>query len=440
MRNRKSRFRALKLVGLTVVFVAVLATMLGGFSPSKDYDRAAQAGVDPEGFIDISSILDISSLFDISTIITLDSHTLSIGFAGTGTGTVTTSLNGDDGDIINCPGDCSDTYSFIAGSPPSVNIFYAAAPGSVFAGSSCGGSVSMSADRSCTATFNLAAGNFPVNVTTAGLGDGSISGPGINCVRTAGVQSGDCSESYLSGTAVTLNATPAGSSSFGGFSSDCTGAVCNLIVNAAKAVTGTFNSTTFPLTVDIQGTGNGVVTSTSGPGIACVGTAGADTGDCSENYAAGTNVTLQATPAGGSTFSGSWGGACAAFGTNPTCTVAMSSAQAVTASFTLSGGGGGGGGTGACTINGTNGPNVLNGTSGNDVICAKGGNDVIDAKGGNDVVRAGKGADVAKGGKGNDTLFGEKGADVLTGGKGTDTASGGPGIDVCTAEVQISCP
>jgi Ca2+-binding RTX toxin-like protein len=235
---------------------------------------------------------------------------------------------------------------------------------------------------------------------------------------------------------VNVVATPGAASTFAAFSGDCVGATCSVTMTAPRSVTATFNAVTFALTVDIQGTGTGVVTSTSGPGIACAGNAGVDGGDCSESYAQNTNVTLQATAGSGSTFVGSWGGACAAFGTNPTCVVSMTAAQAVTASFTLLGGGG----AGACTITGTAGADVLNGTAGPDVICGKGGNDVINGKGGADTLKGDKGADVISGGGGPDKLFGGKGADVLKGGTGADTANGGPGIDVCKAEVKISCP
>ncbi len=69
-------------------------------------------------------------------------------------------------------------------------------------------------------------------------------------------------------------------------------------------------------------TGDGAVTS-SPPGIAC----GAD---CSETFAAGTQVTLTATPATGATFSGWNGGGCAGTGT---CVVTLSAMTQVTAAF-----------------------------------------------------------------------------------------------------------
>src|SRR5207249_4903256 len=60
-------------------------------------------------------------------------------------------------------------------------------------------------------------------------------------------------------------------------------------------------------------------------GIACGAT-------CAATYASGSSVTLTAVPAAGSTFSGWSGGSCTGTGT---CTVTMSAAQTVTATFAL---------------------------------------------------------------------------------------------------------
>jgi len=79
-------------------------------------------------------------------------------------------------------------------------------------------------------------------------------------------------------------------------------------------------ATTYALTV--AKSGSGTVTSTPA-GINC-GT------DCSEAYPSGASVSLQATPASGYIFSG-WSGACS--GTATTCTVTMSAAKSVTATF-----------------------------------------------------------------------------------------------------------
>jgi Divergent InlB B-repeat domain/WD40-like Beta Propeller Repeat len=75
------------------------------------------------------------------------------------------------------------------------------------------------------------------------------------------------------------------------------------------------------LTVSLTGKGKGAVTGSS---ISCPGT-------CTHSYASGTRVTLAAAPAAGSTFAG-WSGACTGRGA---CTLTMSSAQSVTASFAL---------------------------------------------------------------------------------------------------------
>ncbi len=93
------------------------------------------------------------------------------------------------------------------------------------------------------------------------------------------------------------------------------GAVTNLPPTALTPST----TPSYSLGVSLAGAGGGSV---SGSGIACPST-------CSARYQAGTTVTLNATPAAGSTFLG-WSGACT--GTGP-CQLKMNSDQAVTATF-----------------------------------------------------------------------------------------------------------
>ena len=92
------------------------------------------------------------------------------------------------------------------------------------------------------------------------------------------------------------------------------------------------------LEVNKSGTGSGTISS-SPPGISCGST-------CSASYAIRTSVTLTATAASGSTFSG-WSGACSG---TAACTIGLSTAQTVSAAFSMSGGDGGGtGGDGGGT-------------------------------------------------------------------------------------------
>ena len=95
-------------------------------------------------------------------------------------------------------------------------------------------------------------------------------------------------------------------------------------MSAAKNVTATFSSSSTQYGLSLSVTGSGHVT---GAGIDC----GNGNTDCSGLFAANTTVSLTAIPASGATFAG-WGGNCSGSGT--VCTLTMSTAKAVTASFT----------------------------------------------------------------------------------------------------------
>lgn len=76
----------------------------------------------------------------------------------------------------------------------------------------------------------------------------------------------------------------------------------------------------------------------------------------------------------------------------------------------------------ACTILGTDGPDVLVGTFGDDVICALGGNDIVLGLGGRDVLLGGMGHDLLLGGRAFDSLHGGEGFDLcLPGPHGGET-------------------
>ncbi len=159
-----------------------------------------------------------------------------------------------------------------------------------------------------------------VTVTRMGTGSGTVtsSPAGISC-------GSDCFESFAAGTTVTLTATPSAGSTFSGWTAGCSGtAPCTIAGNTPVTVTAAFAAPppTGPVvTVTKMGTGSGTVTS-SPAGISCGS-------DCFESFAAGTIVTLTATPSVGSTFSG-WTAGCS--GTAP-CTIAGNTPVTVTAAF-----------------------------------------------------------------------------------------------------------
>jgi Divergent InlB B-repeat domain len=92
-----------------------------------------------------------------------------------------------------------------------------------------------SALRSYTVTTADSASTKPLAVARAGAGSGTVSGSGIACGF-------DCAQDYANGTPVTLTATPAAGSTFGGWSGACAGTgACTVTMDAARSVTATFS-------------------------------------------------------------------------------------------------------------------------------------------------------------------------------------------------------
>ena len=160
-----------------------------------------------------------------------------------------------------------------------------------------------------------------LTVLKDGTGTGTVTSlpVGIDCGLT-------CTHDFPYFTSVTLAALPGLDSTFTGWSgAGCTGTLlCTVTMDAAKSVSATFTLITYTLTVTKTGTGSGTVTSLP-VGIDC-GLA------CMHDFTINTFVTLTATPAAGSSFSGWSLAGCT--GTDP-CTVTMDAAKAVTADFTL---------------------------------------------------------------------------------------------------------
>jgi hypothetical protein len=177
-------------------------------------------------------------------------------------------------------------------------------------------------------TITLTQSTKTLSVSVSGSGSVVSSPAGINCPSS-------CSASFATDSTVSLSATPASGWSFAGWGGACSGLgnPCSVTMSSAKSVSATFTQVaSYTLTVSGSGTGQGTVT---GSGINCTINNGGTSGTCQASYPSGTNVTLTATPASGSTFSG-WSGSCSGTGT---CSVTMSSNRSVTAGFSLQGSG-----------------------------------------------------------------------------------------------------
>jgi len=198
------------------------------------------------------------------------------------------------------------------------------------------GSLTLNIDEDWVdAAFSVATPNT-LTVTKTGSGSGTVASTNIsngtdttiNTVINCGAA---CSSTFASTDVVTLSATAASGSSFSAWTG-CTstsGSTCTINTTASLTVSAAFTSNgpvTYPLTVTKTGAGAGTVTSSDNL-ISCGST-------CSASYAAATpptTVTLTATATTGN-FTGFTG--CATVSGN-VCTVIMSAAQSVTATFAI---------------------------------------------------------------------------------------------------------
>lgn len=232
--------------------------------------------------------------------------------------TVAVSGNGSvSGGGISCPSTCAASESLNS----AVTLTASPASGYTFTGwgGACSGTgsctVTMSDDQSVTAGFAQA-----VTLTVSVSGSGNVSGGtgAIDCGGGANV----CSAPFAANATVTLVATPQTGSSFAGWTGACggTATTCTVALTASRSVSASFTGGN---ALSVSATGPGTVT---GGGISC-GSRGAT---CTASEIANATVVLTATPDAGASFSG-WGGACS--GSSVTCTVTMSSAESVSASF-----------------------------------------------------------------------------------------------------------
>jgi hypothetical protein len=277
-------------------------------SASDATDRPA---IDPTGATDGPAIGPTDATDGPDTTLV----TFAIGLAGNGAGTITAPG-------ISCGIVCVTDYS-----PGTlVTVSAIAADDSTFlgwSGAGCTGTdpcqVTVSAATTLTAAFALK--RFQLALTFVGNGNGTVSGlpDRIPCPLGCGV-------AYDAHTVVTLTATAGSDSTFGGWSGGgCSGTgTCVVTMEAAVSVTAAFALQQAVLTVAVAGNGDGIVTS-SPTGISCPTS-------CSATTDVGTVVTLTATPADSSAFSG-WVGACPG-SSSRTCQVTVTSGTSVTAVFT----------------------------------------------------------------------------------------------------------
>jgi hypothetical protein len=242
---------------------------------------------------------------------------LTVSTSGAGQGSVTSQPVG-----IDCGARC--TGSFTSGT----SVTLTASPGATSTFTGWGGSCSGTA-KTCTLTIDGAASvtasfgikRHALTVKRTGTGHGNVT-------SDAGVACGtDCTETLLSGTTVALKAEPAAGSAFAGWSGPCAGSglECVLTMNADQTVTAIFDDVpegSSSLTIIREGAGSGVLMVTPGD-APCAMT-------CLFHFPSGSNVTLQATPDDGSTFTG-WGGDCT--GSAPDCAFTLDGNRVVRAGF-----------------------------------------------------------------------------------------------------------
>ncbi len=194
---------------------------------------------------------------EITAEFSLIPYPLTIYTGGSGSGVVTSSPNG-----IDCGVTCSVNFDY--GSV--ITLTAVPTTGSIFVGWLGGGCTGngvcvMPIESSETITAVFAAAAQPMLVTYAGgNGSGSIASlpAGINCGAT-------CYASYVTGTVVTLTATPAAGSHFLGWCGACTGTgACRVTMAGSQRVRAVFARDSAALLQDNFEAGTGQWTPVSG--------------------------------------------------------------------------------------------------------------------------------------------------------------------------------
>jgi len=230
------------------------------------------------------------------------------------------------GSVASNPAGVSCSVSCAPSLPASTAYVLTATPGTnqVFVGwgglCSGTGTCSVTMDAAKAVTANFAVSTKALTLTISGTGSVSSAPTGVAC-------SVSCVTNATTGTAYVLTATPGTGQIFTGWSgtAGCTGTgSCSVTMDAAKAVTATFALAPQTLSLTLAGSGSGSVAS-SPAGVSCTAT-------CAPSLTGNGTYVLTATVGANSVFTG-WSGAAGCTGTG-TCSVTMSAAKAVIATFT----------------------------------------------------------------------------------------------------------
>ncbi len=252
-----------------------------------------------------------------------------VAASGTGRGAVRSTPEGIDcriqGDDVS--GQCS--FAFDAGTsvtlssaPDSDNLFASWGDDCVASEDAASCVVTLgeaSEKRQASARFS-ALRRLTIAGSSAGTGRGRITSErGLDCVVAGAEVSGTCTVQVEQGSTVSLRALPDDGNEqtpaprFDGWSGErCANAdasTCNVSLNTNdETLAATFIARRF-LSVDLAGSGDGVVRSTPA-GIDCRVLDGVVSGACRNVFDADEDITLQSTPESGNLFS-SWGDGCA---------------------------------------------------------------------------------------------------------------------------------
>jgi len=245
----------------------------------------------------------------------------SVAVTKTGSGTITSLPAG-----LSCGANCTTSFA-----TASIQLSASPDPGWTFStwGGACSGSAT-----TCTLSLNAASTTVTATFVPVYTLTVAPTGSGLVTSAPAGISCGaDCSETYVTGTSVTLTAEPA--PGYEVYAWTGTGTVCpagqrtcTTTMTIARNVGVEFRRQ-FTLSVNLAGAGSGTVTGTGGINCTSPGT-----GTCTATLFDGTPVALSqaagTAPAGSLYEFTAWSGAC--MGTAG-CSFTMTAAASVTASF-----------------------------------------------------------------------------------------------------------